>query len=321
MLLLSEKNMQQAAQMADIIEAVKAAYKLYDKEQFQMDARTHMSHNGNTLLLMPCYADQLFGTKIVSVFPNNRSSPVTQGMMMLTDGDNGKTRALLNGTYLTGLRTGALGGLAARYLAPADAHSIGLIGTGVQGFYQLLAICLERTIQDIYLFNRTLEKAAAFSEKIKSQISPHINIHIKNRPHEIISRSDIIVTATTSHIPVLPNEPDLYNGKLVIGIGSFQPHMRELPEELFKQTDHLFIDTLDAIQESGDVIDPLKNRWLTESQVIPFSSVAAGKVTPQLSMEKPMAFKSTGMALFDVIAASVIYEKAVQQGIGLEVEL
>ncbi|KMY52781.1 ornithine cyclodeaminase [Bacillus sp. FJAT-27231] len=321
MLLLSEKHMQQAASMADIIEAVKTAYEIYDKEQFQMDARTHLSHNEDTLLLMPCYANQSFGTKIVSVFPHNRSSPVTQGMMILTDGNNGTTKALLNGTYLTGLRTGALGGLAARYLAPEDAHSVGLIGTGVQGFYQLAAICLERPIQDIYLFNRTPEKAAAFSEKIKSHISPHVNIHIKHQPDEVISRADMIVTATTSHTPVLPNDPGLYNGKLVIGVGSFQPCMRELPEELFKKADHLFIDTLDAIQESGDVIDPLKSRWLTESQVIPFSSVVTSKVTPPLSTEKPIVFKSTGMALFDVIAASVIYEKAVEQGIGLEVEL
>lgn len=321
MLLLSEKHMQRAAEMADIIEAVETAYKLYDKEQFQMDARTHIASEDNTLLLMPCYAHQLFGTKIVSVFPKNQSQPVVQGTMMLIDGMNGQTKALLNGTYLTGLRTGALGGLAVRYLAPATASSVGLIGTGVQGFYQLLAICLERNIQDIYLFNRTPEKAATFSETIQSHLSPYINIHVENELNKVISRSDILVTATTSSTPVLPNKPGVYDGKLIVAVGSFQPHMRELPEQLFKQADFLFIDTLDAIQESGDVIDPLKTGWFTQSQIIPFSSVVTGKANLQLNTEKPLIFKSTGMALFDVVAASAIYEKAVQQEIGLKVEL
>ncbi|MEK4027101.1 ornithine cyclodeaminase family protein [Pseudobacillus sp. FSL P4-0506] len=321
MLILDQKSMQQAVEMADIIEAVEIAYKLYDKEQFQMDARTHIAYEDNTLLLMPCYARQSFGTKIVSVFPDNQSRPVVQGTMMLIDGMDGQTKALLNGTYLTGLRTGALGGLAARYLAPAHAASVGLIGTGVQGFYQLLAICLERNIQNIYLFNRTPEKAANFSRKIQSYLSPRITIHIENDLSQVISRSDILVTATTSSTPVLPDESSLYNSKLIIAIGSFQPHMRELPEQLFKQADSLFIDTLDAIQESGDVMDPLRAGWFTQSQIIPFSSVVSGKHNLQLNAPKPLIFKSTGMALFDLIAASAIYEKAVQQGIGMDVEL
>ncbi|KAB7704781.1 ornithine cyclodeaminase family protein [Bacillus aerolatus] len=320
MLILNEKSMQQAAGMANVIEAVELAYKLYDEEQFQMDARTHMSHNENTLLLMPCAANQSLGTKIVTVFPNNKDHPVTQGLMILTDGTNGETKAILNGTYLTGLRTGALGGLAARYLAPAGSASAGLIGTGAQGFYQLLAVCLERKIQDIYLYNRTQEKAAAFAKDIQAHLPPHINIHIMNQPDEVVTHSNIIIAATTSEAPVLPNQPDIYNGKLVIGVGSFQPHMRELPESLFKQADHLFIDTLDAIHETGDVIDPIKNRWLVESQLIPFSSVVTGKVKPDISMEKPLIFKSTGMALFDVVAARAIYEKAAQQSIGQEID-
>lgn len=323
MLILTESSMRAAAGMADIIAAAETAYELYDREQFHMDARTQIAHEENTLLLMPCQASELFGTKIVSVFPTNhqRSLPAVQGLMVLIDAHTGTPKALLNGTYLTALRTGALGGLAARHLAPAGASSAGLIGTGAQGFYQLLAICLERNIQNVYLYNRTPEKAIAFAGNLQSHLPSHIRIHIEHHPNEVISQSDILVTATTSSIPVLLDEPDLYNGKLMIAVGSFQPQMRELPEQLFKQANHLFIDTLDAIEESGDVADPLKNGWLSPSHVIPFSSLIVGKMRPQLSEKHPMIFKSVGMALFDVIAAQAVYEKAVQQQIGLEIEL
>ncbi|KKB38241.1 ornithine cyclodeaminase family protein [Bacillus thermotolerans] len=321
MLILSQESVDQAVSLTDVMDAVELAYRLYDEEQFHMDARTHMSCDENTLLLMPCAASDSIGTKIVTVFPNNETHPVTQGLMLLTDRTTGEAKALLNGTYLTGLRTGALGGLAARYLSPRSASSLGLIGTGVQGFYQLLAISEVRPIEHIYLFNRTKERAATFKQEIQSRLPTHVNIHVADSPEQVTRHSDIIVTATTSETPVLPNERHMYNSKTIIAVGSFQPHMRELPDELFKQADYLFIDTLDAMQETGDVITPIKNQWIHKSQCIPFSSIVAGHVSVSASKDRPMIFKSTGMALFDVIAAQTIYEKAVRQGAGQTISL
>ncbi|MGM7636869.1 ornithine cyclodeaminase family protein [Bacillus sp. Hm123] len=321
MLIISEKDMSDTICIGEMIDSIEHAYHLYEQQAFQMNTRTHISLNSNTFLLMPCVANHFLGTKIVSVFPNNQNLPVTQGVMLLADRETGETKAMLNGTLLTNLRTGAIGGAAIRHLAAPYAHSVGLIGTGVQGLYQLLATCHERDIQDIYLYNRTPKKTAVFSKDLKQRIAPHIRIHTENKLDKVVEQSDIIITATTSETPVLPNRSTIYNGKLIIGIGSFQPHMRELPDELFKEASSIFIDTQDASFESGDIIDPIQNEWINESQVMPFSQVITNKIKPMIDPEKPTIFKSTGSALFDVVTAETIYYKAIQKGIGQKIAL
>ncbi|TCP28699.1 ornithine cyclodeaminase [Scopulibacillus darangshiensis] len=321
MLVLNEKAIDEAATMKDIINAIEDAYRIYEKGAFNMPKRSHISEGDNTLLLMPCLNQNGFGTKIVSVFPNNKKHPVIQGLMLLNDGETGKPKALLNGRQLTAVRTGAVGGAAVRYLSPESATSAGLIGTGVQGMYQLIATCSERTIKDIYLSNRSQEKIPAFAKKLRSHISADTTIHITGSAEEAVRHSDIIITATTSKTPVLPDDPDIYNGKLAIGIGSFQPNMREFPQSLLTEAENMFIDSNDATHETGDLIDPLTNGWLRDSQILPFSKLVSSEVEVDLSHAVPRVFKSTGMALFDLVVAETIYKKARTEQIGQFIEL
>ncbi|MDV2888176.1 ornithine cyclodeaminase family protein, partial [Alkalihalophilus pseudofirmus] len=83
--------------------------------------------------------------------------------------------------------------------------------------------------------------------------------------------SDIIITSTSSISPVLPEDEQIFNGKLIIGIGSYLPHMREFSDTIYKNLDYLYVDTLDSIKESGDIIQPLQNNWLDSSKVVAFS--------------------------------------------------
>ena len=316
MLILDEKDMLQAVSMNDVILAVEEAYALYDSTDFLMPLRNQLSDEDRTMLLMPCIAKDSTGLKVVHVSPNNREYPVTQGIMMLNDRQNGSIKAILNGTVLTSIRTGAIGGVAIKYLAPDNATSVGLVGTGTQGLHQLIAASTVRNIQHIYLWNRTPSKLASFVHNLRKQISNDIEIHVVNNVSELVNEADIIITATTSYTPVLPDIENEFIGKLLIGIGSYQPQMREFSDAVYQNLDMLYIDTLDAIYESGDVIDPIQNNWITESQVIPFSKVITNKVKPTFSEFHPTVFKSTGMALFDLIVGQVIYEKALNQQIG-----
>lgn len=321
MLVLNEKDILQTISMKELIEAIEEAYVLYDSNDYQMPIRSQIPDNDNTLLLMPCIAKSSTGTKIVSVFPKNREHPVTQGVVVLNDREYGTTKAILNGTALTGLRTGAVSGAAIKYLAPEDCHSVGLIGTGFQGLYQLLAACTIREIEHIYLFNRTPSKLHTFVQRLKNHLTREVEIHIVKDVLELVEKSDIVITSTTSNTPVLPEGDSVFNGKLIIGIGSYQPQMREFSESVYRNLENLYIDTSDAIHESGDIIDPIKNQWIDKSQVIPFSNVITGKVKPILSENRPAVFKSTGMALFDLVAANIIFEKAVQRNLGQCVQL
>lgn len=321
MLILNENDIYQAVTMKELIYAIEEAYVLYESNNFNMPVRNQIPDKENTLLLMPCVAKGSTGMKIVSVFPNNREHPVTQAVVVLNDRNTGATKAILNGTVLTGLKTGAVGGAAIKYLAPSSAQSVGLIGTGSQGMFQLLAACVVRDIKHIYLYNRTSSKLLSFVQTLKKQLTKEVKIHMVESELELVEKSEIIITSTTSHSPVLPDIDSIFNGKLIVGIGSYQPQMREFSESVYKNLENLYIDTLDAIHETGDIIDPLHNQWLYKSQVISFSKVITEKVKPDLTDEHPVVFKSTGMALFDLVVADAIYEKAVQLKIGLFVHL
>lgn len=321
LLILNEQDMLQAVTMNDVILAIEEAYTLYDSSDFLMPLRNQLSDDDHTMLLMPCIANDSAGLKVVHVSPNNREYPVTQGIMILNNRENGSIQAILNGTVLTNMRTGAIGGVAIKYLALENAASVGLIGTGTQGFHQLIAACTVRDIKHIYLWNRTPSKLPSFVHNLKKHIANDIKIHIVNNTSELVYEADIIITATTSNTPVLPDIQNIYNGKLLIGIGSYQPQMREFSDAVYQNLDVIYIDTLDAIHESGDVIDPIHNHWITATQVIPFSKVVTHKVKPTLSEFQPTVFKSTGMALFDLVVGQVIYEKALNQQIGQSVHL
>ncbi|MGE8203127.1 ornithine cyclodeaminase family protein [Heyndrickxia sp. NPDC080065] len=321
MLVLNEQDILRTISMEDMIDTIEHAYMLYENEQYEMPLRSHISDHENTYLLMPCVADHTIGIKIVSVFPNNYEFPVTQGIIILTDRKNGATKAILNGTLLTGLKTGAVSGAAIKYLSTKSAKTVGLIGTGYQGLYQLIATCTVRDIQDIYLYNRTSSKLPSFIDTLKNHLKPNVQIHITDNTLELVKQSEIIITSTSAHDPVLPNISNIYNGKLIVGIGSYQPHMREFPESLYMNLENLFIDTHDAKHETGDIIDPINNQWLNESQVISFSKVVTQRVKPVLTNSCPTVFKSTGMALFDLTCANAIYTKAIEQQIGTFIKL
>lgn len=321
MLVLSEQDILQTVTMDDVIQMIEEAYILYESNHFAMPLRQQVSEQNNTMLLMPCIAKNSTGLKIVNVYPNNHEVPVTQGTMILHNRANGAVKAILNGTLLTGIRTGAIGGTAIKYLAPENVQSIGLIGTGFQGLYQLIAACAVREIKHIYLWNRTASKITLFIQKLQSCLTKDIKIHITNKISDLVEQSDIIILSTSSYKPVLPNIENGFNGKLIIGIGSYRPQMREFPKSIYENLDSLYIDSLDAIQESGDLIDPIQNRWLAESQIIPFSKILTNKVRSEFSIQKPTVFKSTGMALFDLVVAEMIVEKALEHQIGQLVEM
>lgn len=319
MLILNENDIYQSVTMSELIQAIEEAYLLYENNDFNMPVRNQIPDKENTLLLMPCVAKGSTGTKIVSVFPNNHEYPVTQGVVVLNDRANGTTKAILNGTVLTGLKTGAVGGAAIKYLSPPHAQTIGLIGTGFQGLYQLLAACAVRDIKQIYLYNRTSTKLLSFVQSLKLHLNKEVEVQIVENSLELVERSEIIITATTSHTPVLPESESIYHGKLIVGIGSYQPQMREFSQAVYRNLDKLYIDTLDAIEETGDIIDPIENQWIDKTQVVSFSKVISKKVHPDLTEVRPIVFKSTGMALFDLVVADAIYQKAVQLKIGQSV--
>jgi len=148
---------------------------------------------------------------------------------------------------------------------------------------------------------------------------PDLNINQCETIEELLADSDVVITATNSTKPVLPDNPEMIKGKCYVGIGSYKPEMREIPDAVFSEVDKIYVDTRFGLKESGDLIDPVKKGLVKEEDVIPLGKIIGGEFERNINKEKTVFFKSVGMALFDLITAKVIYEKAREKGLGHEI--
>jgi len=321
MLYLTEKDILDAASVDEMVDAIEASLLTYAKGQFLMPQRMHIDQGDNTMLLMPCFIEDYFATKLITLFPSNpeKGLPILNGIVVLNDAQTGLPVALLNAPVLTGLRTAAVAAVSIRHLAPVGCESVGIVGAGVQGFYQAWFASSISGAGHAYIYDVCSEKTVGLIEKLQSVI-PQVELHQAARVEELLENSQVVITATTSCEPVLPDDEQLLRGKHFIGIGSYKPAVREFPRALFSLVKAVFTDTDHALEESGDLIIPLKEGWLKKEQIINLGRhLAEGSLADEEVRKQTTFFKSVGMALFDLCASKLIYEKAVARGLGLQV--
>lgn len=318
MIYLTKEDILQAASVDEVVAAIEESILLYERGDFLMPDRMHIDSGRDTMLVMPCFIDDYFATKLVTLFPGNPELgvPVLNGIVCLNDIRTGLPIALLNGPVLTALRTAAATAVSIRYLAPPETKAIGIVGAGVQGFYQAWYSSYVSKATDIYIYDLAPEKAPPLMEKL-SEVLPDVILHHASTAEELLSNSNVVITATTSRNPVLPENEELLRGKHFIGLGSYQPTVREFPRALYNLLETIHIDTDHALDESGDLIVPLEEGWITKDRI-----ATLGKyITNPTPRPETTFFKSVGMALFDVCAAKLIYEKAKQKNLGQEITL
>ena len=320
MLCLSEQDIANSATFNEIREAVEEAMVIYERGDYYMPQRMHLDYNGNTLLLMPCFKKNGFSTKLVTVFPENQKKelPVIQGTVILNDIETGKPLALFNGAKLTALRTGAVGAVGIKYLTSVDISSLGIVGAGVQGIHQAMFACSQRDISEIHVYDTNHDRLKIFTEQIRLYY-PSLRIHFSESSSDLVQNSQVVITATTSDNPVIPDDKSILAGKQYIGIGSFKPEMREFPEVLFNILDHIFVDTDFAMKESGDLTQPLENGWIEKSNISTLGKLIIGK--ENVTQGATLLFKSVGMALFDLVVSQLIYQKAKEKKLGTTIKL
>ena len=317
---LSAKQIREAVRMKDIVDAVETAFIQLSTGSPEMPVRSHISiaEPEGTALFMPSYMKPtgMIGVKTVTLFEDNRKTgiPYIQGMVCLFDGSNGSPRAVLDGMTITALRTGAASGLATRLFARPGSTTCAIFGAGVQGRTQLEAVCAVCDIEKAIIFD-TFQKA---SEKFAEEMSQQLNIEVKvaATSKEAVSQADIICCATISETPVFDNR-DLSPGVHINAVGSYKPHVQEVPEEMVLRS-RLFVDhRLSALEETGDLIIPIKKGLMTEDHIVAeIGEVAAGKIQARTSDEEITFFKSVGVAVQDLAAAAVILKQAEDLDIG-----
>ncbi|HWZ63208.1 MAG TPA: ornithine cyclodeaminase family protein [Steroidobacteraceae bacterium] len=282
--------------------------------------RQHIQWSGGTLLTMPAIGAGAMAVKLVSVVPGNaaRNLPVTNGLLVLSEADTGLPVAIMDAASLTAMRTGAVGALGVRYLTPADVTSIGIVGTGVQGAWQAISACAVRPIREVFAVQRSVAGFAAFQAALAVRV-PGVTITPCASATELLARTDVIITATTSRDPVLPDEPRLLAGKHFIAIGSFERHMQELPDSVFRLAGHLVLDSEFARHEVGEAVRSVAQRLLTDADIFPIGELVAGR--RRLEVARTTAYKSAGMALYDLYVAQAVYAAARRRNVGQQLAM
>lgn len=326
--IISGAEARRLVNMAQAIQAVKEAYIQLSQGNTVIPLRTSVEvkkHSGVSLF-MPAYLEskQALGAKIISIFPENKKKklPTIHALVVYLNAKTGKPEAVMDGTYLTALRTGAGSGVATDLLARPDSKTAAIFGAGVQARTQLLAVCTVRKIQKVWVYDCQAETLHNYIQEMKNYGPPlPEQILPADSPSQAVQGADIICTATTSSTPVFEDK-DLKPGVHINAIGSFSPDIQEIPSETVVRS-QLYVDSISAcLEETGDLILPL-NQGLIKKEHIKgeIGEVAAGKIPSRQSNHELTLFKAVGVAVQDTGIARLIFQKAQQKGLGQDLEI
>jgi len=321
---LSADDVKRALPMKQAIEKMKEAFVLISGDQAIVPPRIHLDipeHNGTTLM-MPVYipSSNRIGLKFLSLFGDNpeRGLPTIQAVVIVMDATNGRPLALMDGTYLTALRTGAGTGAATDLLARQDAHVAAIFGAGTQGRTQLEAICAVRPINQVYVFDTHPQRAEEFAREMSEQLSLTINV---SESHDVLRQADIICTATTAPTPVF-SDNDLKTGVHINAIGSYKPHIREIPGKAVLRAKVVVDHRSSCLSEAGDLLIPMGEGLIDEEHIYAeIGELVSGDKPGRTSDSEVILYKSVGNAVQDLVTASELLEQADKLKLGVEVSL
>jgi len=325
MLILNAEEQKSLVDMNEIIEWAAVSLKEFSAERTITPIRAALpfNNNHNTSLIMPSVAEKLdsVGVKIVNVASNNQQlgKKTINGVVMLSDFQTGEPLALLEGSYLTMVRTGALSGVATKFLSREDSKKLCIIGTGEQAKGLVEAVLAVRDIEEIFLYNRTEQKAHEFAEYVRKTFDKHVKVYSDS--DMAVRGADIIVTTTNSLTPVFSER--LKPGVHVNAVGSFRPTMQELPSHVVASADKVVVESREAaLEETGDLKVPIEQGVFNPSDIYGELGEIVGKERKGRSEDQEITvFKSVGLAVVDIIVAKYFYKKAIENGMGTSIRL
>ena len=325
MILLDSADIAEVFHMQAAMEVSRAAFVASSARKVEMPLRSRLSplsHNGVTLIMPSCLrkkSAEILSVKVISTFPNSGSenSSITNGAILLLEPDTGIPLALMEGSTVTSIRTGAASGVAADLLAKSSCKVAALLGAGSQGSYQVEAVIIARPVEHVWIYDPILSKAERLVSRLKkTRRLGHVRFDVAASARQAVADADIICASTDSTDPVFRNE-DLKGGVHINGIGSYTASMREIPGETVCSA-LVIVDSLQAaLAEAGDIIGPIQEGLMTADHVYGEIGEIIDGVKPGRSSDDQVTFfKSVGIAAQDAMAADYIYTEALKRGLG-----
>ena len=302
----------------DVIEAVAGAFAAYSSGRTQTPLRVGVELPGaeGVLLAMPGAVAEppALGTKIVSVFRNNpaRGLPTVTSVYLLSEYETGAPLAVMDGGYLTGIRTAAGSAVATRLLARPDARSLGIFGTGVQARFHVETIRRVRPIERVLVSGTSADKSSAFADWVTATTG----LTASHSDPDETSAADIVATCTTSPTPVVV-DTSVRPGAHINAVGAFTSSTRELPSELVARA-RVYVDTrAGALSEAGDLVLAAREGVFKLSDVVgEMGEVLLGGAQGRSSPDEVTIYKSVGAAFLDGATARLAYASASRLGMG-----
>ena len=322
--LLSRSDVAKVLDMGETIDILEAAFGDLSNGKAIMPQRTPIlaSDHGGLALFMPAYLQGMgaLGAKVVTVYKENPAKynlATVLGTIILLDEKTGATVAIMDGGYLTAMRTGGVAGLATRVLAREDSRIHTMFGTGGMARTHAWAVSKARNIQKLILYSiDPAEQKEAFIDSLKDFIT--CEIVTSDDAETAVREADIVTLITSAKDPIIDGNW-IRPGTHINGIGSHAPGMREL-DTLTIQKSKVVCDLVEACKtEAGDFIIPIEDGDYDWNEIHgSLGDVITGKIAGREDGEEITVFKSVGLAIQDISTASHVYQKAIEMGVGLD---
>lgn len=316
-LILDGDTVKKLIDMKDALKVVEKAFKLFGQGKAQMPPKIYIplpQYNGD-FRAMPAYLDGFKGCSLkwVNAHPNNKSIPAVMAVLILNNPKNGFPLCVMGATYATALRTGAAGGIAAKYLARKDSRKVALVGCGAQAKTQLLAINEVFKIKEINLYDLSHSSALKFKREMRG--TEGVKWDILNTVRDCVKDCDIIVTTTPSRRPIIKLnwlKKDVH----INAIGADAQGKQELDSAIFKKA-KIIVDAIEQARHSGEVNVHLRRKVISLKDIYAdIGEIVSGRKKGRTKKDGITIFDSTGLAIQDVAIANLIYDCAVKSRAG-----
>jgi alanine dehydrogenase len=327
-LILNDEEVKSLLSMRDVIDAVEVAFREKGLGRVQMPPKVYIffdKYSGD-LRTMPSYLEEIdvSAVKVVNVHPENRGRynlPTVMATVILVDPKSGFPLAIMSGTAITDMRTGAAGGIAAKYLARRNSKVLGLIGAGAQARTQLTALLeVFRSLDEVRVWSRSKDRREEFIEEMSVKYGGLVEMFSVGSVEEAVRGADIVVTATPSRTPLVMDNW-VSPGAHFNCIGADAPGKEELDPSILKRA-KIVVDDWEQAAHSGEINVPLSKGFISEEDIwAELGEVIAGKKAGRASDDEITVFVSTGLALQDAVTASLVYRRALERGVGVKARL
>lgn len=308
--------------MGDLIDAMQAALEEFSARRVEQPLRTVLDVGPQHAFfgVMPAFipATGALGTKLVTVFGSNASVglPSHLATIVLLDSSTGQLRAFMDGRYITEARTAAVSAVSSRLLARRGASKLAIIGSGVQARSHLEAMTHVHRLNEIRVWSPNADHLRAFIDDMQPAMSTAIRA--ASSADEAVKDADVVVLVSAAREPVVRSEW-IADGTHLCAVGACRPDQREMDSALVSRA-RLFVDSRTAaVVEAGDIVIPIREGTIRPAHIAgELGELVAGRIVGRESEAQVTLFKSLGMAVEDVAAAHLAFNRATERGLGRE---